>query len=72
MDFSRANSQGEQLLRVFGDMRIQDTELDHMAQYYVNNAYPFLDMVDRALTWADNVRYHFDRVGGCHGQQRLF
>lgn len=73
MDFVTANKRGEDLLRVFGDIRIQDTELDHMAQHYVNNAYPFLEMVGRALTWAENVQYHFDRVKGEHyGQQRLF
>ena len=73
MDFVAANKGADKLLGVFGDIRVQDMELDHMAQHYVNNAYPFVEMVDRALTWAGYVQYHFDRVNGeTNGQQRLF
>lgn len=60
MDVGNAQKKARKLLDVFADTRLQDWDLDHMAQHYVHNAYPLLDMVDRLLTFDDYVRYHFD------------
>ena len=60
MDIGNAQRVGRKLIDLFSDSRLLDHDLDMAAQYYVNNAYPFIDMVDKALTWSQSVQYHFD------------
>ena len=73
MDFIKINKTGQRLLDIFSDIRLQDTDLDYAAQHYVMNAYPLIDMVERAITFSECVQFHFDRVKGeTHGQQQLF
>jgi hypothetical protein len=62
MDVGNAQKAARKLLAVFADTRLQEWDIDHMAQHYVHNAYPLIDMVDRVLTFDDMVRYHFDMV----------
>jgi hypothetical protein len=73
MQVGDAQRMGKKMLDIFGDLRVQGPELDYAAQYYVNNAYPFIDMVDKALTWAQHVQYHFDVADRRNnGQDTLF
>lgn len=73
MNIGNAQRKGIKLLDIFSDSRLLDPDLDHMAQAYVNNAYPFLDMCDKALTWAEYVQYHFDyHKAKTNGQGVLF
>ena len=73
MDIGNAQRVGKKLLDLFSDSRLLDHDLDMAAQYYVNNAYPFIDMVDKALTWSQSVQYHFDVADRRNnGQDTLF
>jgi hypothetical protein len=73
MQIGDAQRMGKKMLDIFADLRVQEMELDYAAQYYVNNAYPLIDMVDKALTWAGYVQYHFDVADRRNnGQDTLF
>ena len=72
MDFGNAQKSGDKLLTIFSSVRLQDWDIDHMAQHYVHNAYPLDEVVDKVFTFSDCVKYHYNLIGVSNDQYTLF